>query len=153
VYKRQEDIQVSEYLRNNNDYLATSRLTDDAALVAGDPGIFIGDGSLSKEMNEAMTADTAFNAAGNFAAQTTSLDSYADSIVSNIANEASVAQDRADTATLIAEQTATDLRNLTGVNIDEEMTHIVDLEAKYEAAATLIATIQDLFQDLLNAVR
>ncbi|MGH1397639.1 MAG: flagellar hook-associated protein FlgK [Alphaproteobacteria bacterium] len=147
------NITVSDYLSENSVYLATARLSDDVALLAGDTGIFVGDGSLAKELNEGLTNPVSFAAAGGFAAQSVSLDTYADNILSFVATQAAIATDRAETAALLAEQTQLEIQNLTGVNIDEEMTHIVSLEAKYEAAATMIGTIQELFQDLLNAVR
>lgn len=147
------DIAVSRYLADDPDYLPTSTLSADPALTNGTTGVFVGDGTLAKQMNEAITASTSFAAAGDLAAQTTSLDVYADNILGSASLKGDVARDRADTAQLLADQTQTELRNIVGVNIDEEMTKIVDLEAKYEAAATLIATIQDLFQELINAVR
>ena len=148
-----EDIQVSDYLQSNPEYLATGRLSDDPALANGDTGINIGDGSLSKEMNEAFTNSYSFASAGNFVSQSNTLDAYADKIMADIATRANNALEEAETTGLLLEQTRTTLLNLTGVNVDEEMTHLIDLEAKYEASATLIATIQEMFDQLIAAVR
>ncbi len=146
-----EDIQVSEYLRNGSEYLATGGLN--ATAVIGDVGVTPGDGSLSKAMNEVFTAAVAFGAAGNFAAQNETLDVYADKIMSDAANRANNAAQKAETVLFLLDQTKSTLQNLTGVNIDEEMTKIVDLEARYQAAATVISTISDLFDELIAAVR
>ncbi|MEC7701509.1 MAG: flagellar hook-associated protein FlgK [Pseudomonadota bacterium] len=148
-----EDITVSSYLLANATNLATSRLSSDPALVVGDVGISPGDGSLSKELNEALSSTLSFNAAGNFSAQSETLDRYIYKLISNIAVRASNAADAAETSTLVLEQTKTTFQNLTGVNVDEEMTNLIDLEAKYAASARMMSTIQQMFDELINAVR
>lgn len=148
-----EDIQVSAYLKENAEYLAASRLSDDVALAIGDIGVNVGDGSLAKELNEAFTASYSFSAAGNFVAQTESINKYADKIMADIASRASNAASAAENTVALLERSKNNLLNLTGVNIDEEMAHIVDLEAKYDSAATLIGTIQEMFDELIAAVR
>ncbi|HET7408797.1 MAG TPA: flagellar basal body rod C-terminal domain-containing protein, partial [Paracoccaceae bacterium] len=45
------------------------------------------------------------------------------------------------------------LSNATGVNIDEEMTIMLELERSYQASAKLIATVDSMFATLLDAVR
>lgn len=148
-----ENIQVSEYLRDGNgEYLATGTL-ESGALAVGDTGIFAGEGSLSKSMSSGFTTLTAFGAAGNFAGQNETLDVYADKIMSSIANRANNKTEEAESVTFLLDQTKSTLQNLTGVNIDEEMTKIVDLEAQYQAAATVISTISQLFDELIAAVR
>jgi|TARA_R110002126_G_scaffold291807_1_gene459656 flagellar hook-associated protein 1 FlgK len=148
-----EDLKVSSYLLDNNSFLATSRLSNDPALVVGDIGLNPGDGSLAQEMNDAFNTLYSFNAAGNFAGQTETLDTYVDKIIANIAVRANNASEEALTTTLILEQTKTTLENLTGVNVDEEMANLLDLEAKYSASARMMATIQEMFDELINAVR
>lgn len=148
-----EDITVSSYLLANSSFLATSTLSNDAALAVGDVGINPGDGSLSQQMNDAFTTFYSFNAAGNFAAQTETLDAYVDKIISNIAVRTANAQEETLTTQLVLEQTKTTLENLTGVNVDEEMANLIDLEAKYSANARMMATIQEMFDELINSVR
>jgi flagellar hook-associated protein 1 FlgK len=148
-----EDMKVSSYLLENNAFLATSRMSADPALVVGDIGLNPGDGSLAQEMNDVFNTLYSFNAAGNFAGQTETLDAYVDKIIANIAVRANNASEEALTTTLILEQTKTTLENLTGVNVDEEMANLIDLESKYSASARMMATIQEMFDELINAVR
>lgn len=147
-----EDIQVSETLLTDSNTLPTGRL-ESGALAVGDAGIFPGDGSIADAMNDALTGTTSFSAAGNFGAQNNTLDSYTDLVMSDLANRTSSARADADVSTLAADQTQDTLYNLQGVNIDEEMTYLVDLEQKYQAAASALGTIRDLLQELINAVR
>lgn len=145
-----ENIYVSDYLSDNADYLATASM--DSSVTVGDTAIYSGDGDLSKEMNNLFTTYVSFDAAGNFAATTATLDTYADKIMSNIANRADDADNTYETVLSLYEETETSLSNLSGVNIDEELSRVVELESKYQAQATLVTTIRGLFDDLLTAV-
>lgn len=147
------DITVSTHLQNNADLLATGRLSSSATLAVGDTGLFAGDSDLAKELNELFYTDVSYNSAGNFAAQTASILDYGAKIMSDLAGRASDATNISATDALVLEQTLTSLQNLEGVNIDEEMAELIDLESKYEAAATLIGIIQEMFDSLLAAVR
>ncbi len=55
--------------------------------------------------------------------------------------------------TVVVQRTAESLSNVTGVNIDEEMTLLLDIERGYSAAAKLISTVDKMLDDLLAAVR
>lgn len=146
-----EDIYVSSYLQENSDYLATSTLSGTA--IAGETGITPGDSTLSDQLQNLLTSNVSFDAAGDFGAKTTSFDLYIDQIMSSIASQASNASDEYDTVNALYEQTKTSLENISGVNIDEEMARIIELESQYQAAATIVSTIQSMFDELIAAVR
>ncbi|WP_319773810.1 flagellar hook-associated protein FlgK [Breoghania sp.] len=55
--------------------------------------------------------------------------------------------------TVVVQRTAESLSNVTGVNIDEEMTLLLEIERGYSAAAKLISTVDKMLDDLLAAVR
>jgi|GEM_PF-685769 len=148
-----EDIEVSASLILDSNHFPTSRLSSDAGLAIGDVGANPGDGSIADELNDQLTAAINFNAAGNFAAQTNSLDGYTDILMSDLASRASKAKADAEITTLALKQTSSTLYNLQGVNIDEENTHLLDLEYRYKAAATLLKKIQKLLDELMNAIR
>ena len=147
-----DNIKVSDYLANNGNNLATSRL-ESGALAIGDFGVNIGDSSLSSEMNDVFTSSYSFAAAGTFPSQSETLNNFIDKIISDTAFRASNAASDASITLALMEQTKSTLENMSAVNIDEEMANLIDLEAKYEASATMIATIQQMFDTLLAAVR
>jgi flagellar hook-associated protein 1 FlgK len=148
-----DNISVSEYLRNNGEYLSNARVSDAAAFFPGSVALNVGDSVLIQELHDVISNSYSFNAAGNFAAQTKSLDNYIDSIIADAAYRASNADQNATITKSLMDQTKTTLQNLSGVNIDEEMAHLIDLEAKYEASATMIKALQEMFDALLAAVR
>ncbi|MDJ0929505.1 flagellar basal body rod C-terminal domain-containing protein [Breoghania sp.] len=55
--------------------------------------------------------------------------------------------------TVIVERTAESLSNATGVNIDEEMMLLLDIERGYSAAVKMIATVDEMFDDLFSTIR
>ncbi|PZQ44773.1 MAG: hypothetical protein DI551_09430 [Micavibrio aeruginosavorus] len=112
-----------------------------------------GDGTISEYLVSAMSGKISFAVAGNFAAQTVSISSYANSIISNAAATASTANSKSETAQLLYDQTKSTMENKTGVNIDEETANLTVLENHYQASALLISTIQDLFDSLIAAMR
>lgn len=144
------DISVSEYLISDAANLATSRVQ---STTVGDDALSIGDSSLTAEMLDTLTADYSYGVAGNFAAQDEKIVNYVDKIIADIAYRASNADTDATIRTELMDQTRTTLKNLSGVNIDEEMANLVDLQAKYEASATMVRTLQEMFDTLISAVR
>ena len=50
-------------------------------------------------------------------------------------------------------RTSEALSNVTGVNIDEEMSLLLDLEHSYQASAKLVQTVDNMLAALLAAVR
>ena len=53
----------------------------------------------------------------------------------------------------LATRTEEALSNATGVNVDMEMSLLLDLEHTYEASARLIKAVDDMLSSLLMAVR
>lgn len=148
-----DDVNVSDYLANNTEFLAVGVLSASATLAIGDVGITPGNSTISTAIQDVLTTGFSFNAAGNFAAQTETLDRYMDKIISDAAFASKNGQEKFDISSSLMNDTKATLENLSGVNIDEEMAYLIDLEAKYEASATVVATLQELFDTLLGALR
>lgn len=146
-------LQVSDYLIDTPEYLATGTLSNSAVLSSGDIGIAGGDATIAEALLDAFTTTADFDAAGNFVSQSITFSSYSNKIMSTAANVADTAALEADTAALVYEETKNLMLNKTGVNIDEETIRLAELENHYEASALLIATLQDMFNTLINAVR
>jgi len=61
------------------------------------------------------------------------------------------AQNEADLKAAVVSRSTEALSNAVGVNIDEEMSLLLDLERSYQASARLISTIDSMFASLLEA--
>lgn len=58
----------------------------------------------------------------------------------------------ADFSATLLNRASTALSNVTGVNLDEEMTIMLELERSYQASAKIVSTIDAMFDTLLAAV-
>lgn len=77
---------------------------------------------------------------------------YSASAIGWLENARQQATTQADTREALAARTAEALSNATGVNIDMEMSLMLDLEHTYQASARLLATVDEMLKTLLNAV-
>ena len=148
-----ENIQVSDYLVSRPDYLAIGVLDSSATLAAGDKGVVKGDGSIANSLAAALTSAQSFNSAGNFAAQSNTLLAYAQAYMADASTQASIADGETKTSQLVYSTSNDLLTSQSGVNIDEETAKILVLQNQYSAAAQIVSTIQQMLDDLINAVR
>jgi flagellar hook-associated protein 1 FlgK len=73
-------------------------------------------------------------------------------LVSSVGSHGQAAQVTAQAAQAVLTQAQNTQQSISGVNLDEEATHLVAYQQAYQAAAKVIATAQTLFNSLLNAV-
>ena len=93
-----------------------------------------------------------FNSATGLPA-TGSLAGVAGEFISGVSNSQTSAQNALDYQNTLTQSFTTKQSTISGVNIDDEMGHLVQLQQAYAANARLIQTAQDLMNDLLNAVK
>lgn len=82
---------------------------------------------------------------------TDSLTGFAASSVSWLEAQRQTVTSDLEVQSVIVSRTAESLSNTTGVNIDEEMTQLLDIERAYAAAAKLISAVDNMLDDLLTA--
>jgi len=148
-----ENIQVSSYLVSNADHLSISVLSSSMALAVGDKAVFKGDGSVAESVANALQSAHSFNAAGNFSAQSNNLLAYGQAYMGNAASQADIAQGEADTSYLVFKSSSDLLTSTSGVNVDEETAKMLVYQNQYKAAAQVVATIQQMLDALIAAMR
>ena len=79
------------------------------------------------------------------------LPDYANASVSWLQSENQQASNAADYQNALATQAASALSNATGVNLDAEMTNMLNLENTYASSAKLLTTVNAMFSALLQA--
>ncbi len=98
-----------------------------------------------------LDATRTFDAASGGSASGT-LAAYAGSSVSWLeATRQAASTSSADKAAVVT-QTATNLSSATGVNLDEQLSKMLDLEHSYQASAELITTVMSMLDALLAAI-
>ena len=104
-----------------------------------------------QEMADALGADRAFDPAAGVEGNA-SVIGFASSSVGWLEASRQRATDELDYRQTLLARSSEALSNATGVNIDEEMTKMLELERSYQASAKIIATVDSLFASLLAAV-
>jgi flagellar hook-associated protein 1 FlgK len=82
-----------------------------------------------------------------------SLAGFASSSVGWLQQARNAANSQAEYKNTLLERSSEALSKVTGVNIDEEMTTLLELERTYQASSKLISMVDGMFQALLSAVR
>ncbi len=83
----------------------------------------------------------------------TSLTSFAQKMVNEHVQELILTQSRIEDEQALQELLQTQFLNESGVNIDEELGNLIVIQTAYSASARVVSAVDELFQELLNAVR
>lgn len=92
-----------------------------------------------------------FDSAAGISA-TSSVSDYAANSIGWFQGVRQQASTAADAKEALAARSADALSNATGVNIDQEMSLMLDLEHSYQASARMMKTVDDMMTALMNAV-
>lgn len=74
-------------------------------------------------------------------------------LVGDIGSQVQAAQSRADFQQSLLTQTQARREAVSGVNIDEEMTKLIQFQRAFESASILIRTADDMYQSLIDMMR
>lgn len=81
------------------------------------------------------------------------LGGFATATAASLAEQRQSAVSDSNYRNIISDRAAAALSKETGVNLDEEMSHMLDLERSYQASARLLTAIDSLLGTLLDSVR
>jgi flagellar hook-associated protein 1 FlgK len=104
-----------------------------------------------QQLTNLMTSQSAFDPAAKASTSATIVNFAASSTSWLEAQRSSTSADSDYQSTLL-ERSAQALSNVKGVNTDDEMAKMLDLERSYSASAKLISTVDQMLQSLLGAV-
>jgi flagellar hook-associated protein 1 len=103
-----------------------------------------------QSLGQAISATQSFDSSAGLGASA-SLADYANASVSWLQGENSKASDASAYQSALSTQAASALSNATGVNLDAEMTNMLNLENSYASSAKLLTAVNSMFSALLNA--
>jgi len=101
---------------------------------------------------DALSATRAFDPTAQVA-PSASIAAYSSSSVAWLQAARQSASNSADYKDTVLQRSTEALSKETGVNLDEEMTNMLELERSYQASSRLISTIDSMLDTLLQAVR
>jgi flagellar hook-associated protein 1 FlgK len=144
------NVAVVDGVRRDHTRLALA--TVDLGAAAGEPAIGVGDGSGALALQSVQSVSLGFSAAGDLSAVRTTLAGYAGQILAHSGQEAArSASLGADRDALKMEITAR-RSAATGVNLDEELSNMILFQNAYNAAARMITTANQMYDELLRTV-
>lgn len=121
--------------------------------LAGDPAIELGDASIAQALADKFIEDLPFSAAGKLPVMSTTFGGFAAEILSGTAVSASVAQKTTSFRETLAKELTFRNAEVSGVNVDEELSNLVLYQNAYGATARVIQVVNDMFDELSNIIR
>ncbi len=103
-------------------------------------------------LGAALSQTRSFDASSGGAASA-SLATYAASSVSWLETQRQSAADAATSKSATVSATTTALSNATGVNLDDEMSKMLDVEHAYQASAELMNTVKTMYATLIQSIQ
>lgn len=143
------DVKVKSAIRSDTNLLALAKLDTSAA--SGMPALSIGDGRGALSMQDVSKSLIEFSAAGDLAGTTTTLSDFAGLILAQISVKGRNIDDLAADASALKSALMQRVSEVSGVNIDEELTNMIAYQNAFAAAARILATAEEMF-DLLNSL-
>jgi len=86
------------------------------------------------------------------AGDTTTFDGFYNAMISDLGTVVQEAVSRFDDETAMVDQLRSYRESVSGVSLDEEMVNLIQFQYAYEAAARLIATVDELMQTIITMV-
>jgi flagellar hook-associated protein 1 len=121
-----------------------------ASTAAGDTVVTAGDNSGLLALQNIGNTQLTFPSAGGINAQTNTLGNYADGFYQNIATQTQSAQTDATAASDQLTEAQTRQSQVSGVNLDEELSNMVMYQNAYSAAARVMQSADQVFTTLLQ---
>ncbi|MDQ0470702.1 flagellar hook-associated protein FlgK [Labrys wisconsinensis] len=146
------DVAVRADILATPSLMATASLSATGKPATGSQVITSGSSTIATALASAMTGSRTFAAAGSLGLTKTSFADYASDIVSTIAMAAAQASGALTTKTSAQSALAASLSSETGVNVDQEVARLSQLQNIYSGAGQVLATVNKMFDALMSAV-
>ena len=147
------DFSVRRALLNNSSLLPSATLDSSTTLTAGDQVVSEGSMTIAQDMYDALTDTQSFDAAGDFAAKSTTLTSYMSDIIAQVSTNATDASNTLTVKQTVNSNLSDTMSSQSGVNVDEETARLSQLQNEYAAAAQVMQTLNSIFSSLITAVQ
>ncbi|HEY0301813.1 MAG TPA: flagellar hook-associated protein FlgK [Rhizomicrobium sp.] len=155
VGSNQTALQAASFSVNGAIAAAPSRLAFakpqiTAASVVGSAIVGHGDNSGAVALQNVGAASQSFAKAGGMAAEVASLSDYAAAFYQDVATRGASAEANRTAQADRLQEAQTRLSANSGVNLDEELTHMMTYQQAYSAGARMLTVVQQLFDTLLQ---
>lgn len=128
-----------------NLYVDSSLDANPALLVTGTTSA-AGDGTIATAMSKLRDQSVA-----GLGSQTTR--GYFSALLSTVGRDIATAQNDRDTAYALGEQVESQIQDVSGVNLDDELANLQQFQRSYQASAKVLSMMDEMLGDLINMVK
>jgi flagellar hook-associated protein 1 FlgK len=123
-----------------------SNLDANPALLVTGTTSAVGDGTIATAMSKLRDQSVA-----GLGGQTTR--SYFSTLISTVGRDIATAQNDRDTAYALGEQVESQIQDVSGVNLDDELANLQQFQRSYQASAKVLSMMDEMLGDLINMVK
>ena len=145
------DLRVRDVIANAPELLSTGRIEFGAGV--GQLALGAGNNDGAKALQELELAHLTFAATGKLGQMSGTVSQYAASILSNMGLMAEDATSREADAAALQQEIVKRRDDISGVNLDEELSNMVIYQNSYNAAARIITAVREMYDTLLTVVQ
>ncbi|MAU40188.1 MAG: flagellar hook-associated protein FlgK [Kordiimonas sp.] len=144
------DVRVESRIREDAAYLALGKF--DQTAVVGQSALSVGDQAGAVALQQLETRQIAFEASGGLTSMNATMGQYASSVLADFGLRSSAAHDLESDSSALLDELTTRNADISGVNLDEELSDMVIYQQAYNASARLLTVAQELYDALLRVV-
>jgi flagellar hook-associated protein 1 FlgK len=141
---------INQAMANNPTELPFAQSSITATTTAGNQIVGSGDSSGLLALQSINANNQTFSAAGNLSGGTMSLDDYAGNFYQDIATQGQAAQTNSTTQSDRLTEAQSQVSQVSGVNIDQQLSNMVTFQQAYSAGARIMQTAQALYDALMQ---
>jgi flagellar hook-associated protein 1 FlgK len=145
-------LSVRDDILADSGLLPLASLSTEAGIAAGDIGLSSGGTTITAKLSEAMSISHQFAAAGAAGATQATFSDYFADLVGVTATLSDKAADTANAKEQIVSSLESTFSSASGVNVDEELAELTALETLYNASATVMQVVQQMYDTLMDII-
>lgn len=146
-----QNMQVSQNLLSDSSRISRGEMKLDT--LSGDYVLASGDNTVIAQLAELMSGPGRFNPAGSLSGSSVTFSDYGAAIVSRSSTQAATASTNLKLQGDLAQALEVKQSEVSGVNLDEEMSQLMVYQQTYAASAKVISTTQQLLDVLNDLIR
>ncbi|OPZ77402.1 MAG: Flagellar hook-associated protein 1 [Alphaproteobacteria bacterium ADurb.Bin438] len=120
---------------------------------SGEYFVSASDNTIANQFSDMFNSNVTFKRSGTLAKGEYSFTNYASNLVSQVSNYNANTEYSVKYQTTLIQSLSTKAGEISGVNLDEELSQLLVFEKSYNASAKVISTVNDMLDVLVNMIR
>jgi flagellar hook-associated protein 1 FlgK len=112
-----------------------------------------GDNTTALQLVDALAEKVRINSAGNVSTGSYTIAEYASASISVVSRQSSHSSDQLDYQNTLKQALDFQYTSTSGVNLDEEISNMINFQQAYSASAKVISTLAQMLEELVNIIR